>query len=280
MRFESATLPARPGTPNQDLIVSGPDVVVLLDGAGGPSEDGGGCLHGVHWYVRQLGSRLLGGLLTGREPLAELLARAIDSVASVHRSTCDLRHPGTPSSTVAMVRRSEDTFEYLALHDSTIVLSGSDGSRAVSDRRLQRIPELRSLWARRDQLRLGTDAHAVARRACIAAELDFRNTPAGYWVAGADPHSAAEAISATVPAADLRAVSLLSDGVADYVDAYRLATWPQVVEVLDRTGPAGLIRLVRAAERSDATGRRWPRFKVHDDASAAHWTVTPPVEVP
>ncbi|GGV05469.1 hypothetical protein GCM10010502_70480 [Kitasatospora aureofaciens] len=271
--METATEPARHDTANQDLIITGPDLVLLLDGAGGPSEDGGGCIHGVPWYVRQLGSRLLNGLLTTPEPIAEVLAGAIDQVAAGHRASCDLRNPGTPSSTVVVARRRENLIEYLSLHDSTIVLTGPDGCRTVSDRRVQEIPELRGLWHDMSQVPVGSDDHAAARRAYIAAELGYRNTPGGYWVAGADLASAAEAITGAAPIPVLRSVSLFSDGAADLVDAYRLSTWPGVVDILDKTGPAHLIQLVRAAERRDPLGRQWPRFKIHDDASVAHWTL-------
>ncbi|MDH6108459.1 hypothetical protein P3T36_003897 [Kitasatospora sp. MAP12-15] len=274
MNITSATLAARSDAPNLDLLLTGPDVVVLLDGAGGPSAEGSGCLHGVHWYVRQLGSRLLSALLTTEQPPAELLARAIEAVADLHRSSCDLRNPATPSSTVAIVRRREDVLDYLTLHDSTILLTRHDRTRAVSDRRLHGIPELRHRREQMSHLPLGGNLHAVARRAYIAHELTYRNTPGGYWVAGADPRSAAEAVSATVTAKGLRAVSLLSDGAGDYVDVYRLADWPQVAGLLERDGPARLVQLVRAAERGDPSGRVWPRLKTHDDATAAHWSPT------
>ncbi|GAA1937402.1 protein phosphatase 2C domain-containing protein [Kitasatospora viridis] len=281
MGLSSATSPGRAGTPNQDLVITAPDLVVLLDGAGGPSEDGGGCLHGVRWYVRQLGSRLSAALLTRPDPIATVLAEAITEVAGLHRTSCDLLHPGTPSSTVAVVRRRAEHLEYLALHDSTIVLAGPADCRTVSDRRVQRIPALRELWQRMARHAVGTAGHTAARRAYIAEELPHRNTPGGYWVAGADPRCAEQAVSGTVPLAGLRSVSLASDGVADYVDAppafgrevppTGLTDWPGAVGLLDRHGPEALIRKVRSAEELDPLGRRWPRFKKHDDATVAHW---------
>ncbi|MFJ1706942.1 hypothetical protein [Kitasatospora sp. NPDC088346] len=52
----------------------------------------------------------------------------------------------------------------------------------------------------------------------------------------------------------------------------RLASWPEAVARLNGDGPATLLDAVRAAEHSDPRGRRWPRLKPHDDATAAHWT--------
>ena len=69
----------------------------------------------------------------------------------------------------------------------------------------------------------------------------------------------------------LSAVALLSDGATRLADRYHLATWDQLAAILDDHGPAGLIRQVRAAEDSDPEGRRWPRGKTRDDATAAYW---------
>ncbi|MFI7300236.1 protein phosphatase 2C domain-containing protein [Streptomyces sp. NPDC050121] len=270
--IETATQPGRRDVPNQDLIITAPGLVVLLDGAGGPSEDGGGCRHGVEWLVRQLGGRLAARALTDDSPLSDILALSIEEVAALHATTCDLRHPGTPSTTVAMARRSGDRVEHLSVHDSSLVFAHDDGTTdVISDRRVEGLPELRELWADMSGSPLGSPAHATARRAYIAAELAYRNSPGGYWVVGADPRAATEAVTGSVTVSGLRSVSAFSDGVADYVDLYALASWPQVIRTLDRTGPLHLIGIVRAAERQDPRGRRWPRFKQHDDASIVHW---------
>jgi hypothetical protein len=52
------------------------------------------------------------------------------------------------------------------------------------------------------------------------------------------------------------------------------AHWqPSFLDVLAEQGPDAIIRQVRAAEASDPDGRRWPRGKRHDDASAAYLVV-------
>lgn len=56
-------------------------------------------------------------------------------------------------------------------------------------------------------------------------------------------------------------------------DRFHLATWSEVGDILCRDGPAGLIGRVRAAESGDPRGRRWPRGKIHDDATAVFWAM-------
>ncbi|MEU8269387.1 hypothetical protein AB0B89_19795 [Sphaerisporangium sp. NPDC049002] len=88
------------------------------------------------------------------------------------------------------------------------------------------------------------------------------NRDGGFWVAAPDPLAAEQALTGTLPADQIRAAALLSDGASRFVDRFGLATWRQVLDILAQDGPAELIRQVRQAERSDLHGKRWPRGKI------------------
>jgi hypothetical protein len=62
----------------------------------------------------------------------------------------------------------------------------------------------------------------------------------------------------------------LSDGASRLVDVFGLATWAEVLMMLDEGGPGELVRRVRAAEAADPQGRRWPRTKGSDDATGVY----------
>ena len=66
-------------------------------------------------------------------------------------------------------------------------------------------------------------------------------------------------------------MALLSDGASRLADRFHLAAWVDVCDILYRDGPSGLIEHVRTAESSDPRGERWPRGKIHDDATAVFW---------
>jgi hypothetical protein len=68
--------------------------------------------------------------------------------------------------------------------------------------------------------------------------------------------------------------AVLSDGATRLVDRFGLLDWPSFLDVLAKHGPDAIIQRVRAAEDSDPDGRRWPRGKRHDDASAAFCHLT------
>ncbi|MGV9534714.1 protein phosphatase 2C domain-containing protein [Streptosporangium sandarakinum] len=271
MRVTFAT-EAAPGRPNEDFIAATPDAIVLLDGAGTPAGSESGCVHGVAWYARALGSNLIASLAQDGKPLTEILAEGIKAVASLHDFVCDLDHPGSPSATVVMLRRTADTLDYLVLADSVLVLDTLDAAEplVVCDDREALVGAAHR--ASMDALPSGSPEHAAAHRKYVEALRDHRNRDGGFWVAAIDPLAAEQALTRTVPISDVRAAALLSDGASRLVDRFHLATWRQALDVLAGSGPTELIRRVREAERSDPDGSRWPRGKTYDDATAAFWT--------
>jgi hypothetical protein len=235
--------PEREG-PNEDLVISGPDFVVVLDGATAPKGIESGCVHSVAWLVARLGTQLALPLLgKSRAPLAELLAAAITAVRAEHTETCDLGNPDSPSSTVAMVRVTDEQVEHLVLADSPIVLRAPDGRVTVlADNRVDLLPEY--------------TFEAVRR---------LRNQPGGFWVASTEPEAAYEAVAGTTERAAVELVALLTDGASRYSERYG-HSWEELVDTLATTGPQTLIDRVRRYDADAPVGTF--RGKRHDDATA------------
>ncbi|ANW20378.1 tyrosine-type recombinase/integrase [Streptomyces clavuligerus] len=200
-------------------------------------------------------------------------------VRSLHSGTCDLGHPASPTSTVVAIRVRDEAVEYLALGDSTVVLAERDrGCTAVTDRRLDDAG--RELRRSMDELPTGSAEHAAALAQYRAALTNLRNRPGGFWIAGSDPEAARHALTGAVPLASLASVTLLSDGASRLVDRFALATWADLVSLLNSSGPDALIRRVQETESQDPAGKRWPRvarnadlrvIRLHD---ARHGTAT------
>jgi hypothetical protein len=129
VRVALATEPGKDDWPNEDFAAIAPGAAVLLDGATTfPRGADTGCVHGVAWYARTLGTSLLAGITaTPPIPLASALATAISDVRNRHETTCDLTIPTTPSATVTAVRAEPEGLSYLALSDSTIAADYGDG---------------------------------------------------------------------------------------------------------------------------------------------------------
>jgi hypothetical protein len=267
MRAAIATQAGSQDTANEDWAgVAAPGLAVLLDGLSAPNGTGTGCRHGTPWYVSHLGPQLLALASDPSRSLADALAEAIRQVASLHPG-CDLTHPGTPSATVVLLRTLDKGADYLALADAVLLLDTTDGLKVVSD---ERVDQLAAKERAAAQVPSGS-ALKLRRRAQFTKALRRnRNRPGGYWVAAADPQAASQAITGSLPGKTLHRAVLLSDGASRLVDLFKLATWEELVALLDENGPDGLLHQIRAAEAIDPEGRQWPRTKHSDDATAVY----------
>lgn len=254
-----------PGTASEDSTATGPGIVVLLDGATARTETG--CIHGVAWFADSLARGINEHAHLGP---TEALAAAISQTADSHRDTCDLSHPGTPSAAVAIVQITEGAMRYLVLGDVTIAVDTTAGLQVISDQRVSQTALAERAAA--DAMHAGDPEKTAALVRMKHAELAARNVEGGYWVATTNPVAARHALTGEVPLSRVRQVAVLSDGAVRAVDAFGLDDWSGAFEVLCESGPAELVRQVRAAESSDPKASRWPRNKISDDATIAYCT--------
>ena len=254
---------------NEDFIAATASVVVVIDGASVPPGLGTGCGHGTAWFARRLGTQLLALLSTEADHSpADSLAQAITEVAGLHADTCDLGHPGSPSATVAILREQPEAVDYLVLGDTTVLLEEPAGIRVVTDDRLEQVAAVQH--GAMHQHATGSTDHDRSFAELVTEQRRHRNHPDGFWVASTDPVAAQHALTDTVARDGLRRAAVLSDGATRLVDRFGLLDWPSFLGILAEQGPDAIIEQVRAAERSDPDGQRWPRGKRHDDASAAY----------
>lgn len=122
MRVTWATDQGSPARPNEDFVATALGAAVVLDGMSIPMDRETGCVHGRPWYVGQLATRLLAGLLDHGQGPAAALAQAITETAAAHGGRCDLAHPWTPATTVVALRVRDQVADYLVLSDSTLLL--------------------------------------------------------------------------------------------------------------------------------------------------------------
>jgi len=254
---------------NQDWAIATPAAVIVLDGVSSPDDMDTGCVHGVRWYVRQLGAAILHEL-TSDTSLRDCLARAIERVTASHAATCDLTHTGTPSATVAIIREHESAWDYLVLSDTTIVFDCRSGLRVISDASIDTVAvaELRASRAHPT----GTAEHTERIRQLIAAQRRVRNTPEGYWLAATLPEAADHAIAGSIPRDDVRQAAALTDRAARLVERFHITDWNGLLDILSSGGPPQLIHQLRQVEASDPEGHRWPRYRPSDDATVAYLT--------
>jgi len=234
---------------NEDLVVTGPDFVVVLDGATQAAGVDTGCVHDVPWLVARLGGSLAQLLLTQADDLTDLLAHAIRTVMAQHAPSCELSNPDSPSTTVAILRRRGDAVDYLVLADSPIVLRDRAGAiTVVLDDRIDHLS--------------GYTVEAVR---------EHRNVPGGFWVAGNAPQAADEALTGSVEISQLDCAGVFTDGASRLVERHGMM-WADLLDLLAGHDPEAVIRRVRAADHRMAGQHSG---KTHDDATAVLCRVAP-----
>jgi hypothetical protein len=262
---------AAPGAVNEDNAVTTPHLVVVLDGITVPAGLVTGCRHGTPWYGQRLAGHLVAAsALAPAAPLAWLLSDAIARTAADHGDTCDLTHPGTPASTVALLRAGADTIDHLVLSDSPILLDLGGRVKVVHDQRVLRTSASKRAAVLAGGGDLDSAAHTSRVAELISAQRRYRNRPGGHWVASACPEAAEHAVTGSTPRSSVRRAAVLTDGASRLVDLFGLTDWNGLLDLLAVAGPDAVVDRVRAAEREDPDGVRHPRAKRHDDATAVY----------
>src|SRR5215207_6311387 len=79
---------------------------------------------------------------------------------------------------------------------------------------------------------IGSPAHQARVDELVAAPRRHRSQPGGYWVAGAKPAAAYEAVAGSLPRSLITRAALLSDGVSCLVERYGAGDWSRLLTVL------------------------------------------------
>jgi hypothetical protein len=263
VRTQVATDAGSPSAPSEDRAVVASNLLVIIDGATVRTDTG--CVHGVPWYADHLASAIMEHC---KASPTDALASAIKQTADLHRDTCDLSHPGTPSAAVGIVQIDGGNLRYLVLGDVTVVVDTADGPIVVTDDRVSKTAERERAEA--DALPAGSAEKEAALVRMKRAELAARNRPDGYWIAANDPTAVDHALTGAVRLGDVQRLAMMTDGATRVVDPFQLHDWRSAMDLLASGGPGALIAEVRRAEASDPDGTQWPRNKLSDDATAIY----------
>ncbi|MFG2000195.1 integrase [Spirillospora sp. NPDC048911] len=248
MQVAWATDQGSPERRNEDFVAAALGAVVVLDGCGLPLGTDLGCVHGTAWYARSLGTRLLARLTDGLGE-APQAGPPVGPPEGAHR----------PSRRPLAARLAGAISDVAASHRSTCDLRRATTPAAT----------VLALRVRGDVV----DYLVLADSTLLLDGPDIlQEITGGHVYAAADPAAAEHAITGTMPRRDLRRAFLLTDGATRLVDGFGRTDWPGLIGMIDEHGPAGLIGRTRDAERTDPDGARWPRNKIHDDATVV--TVT------
>ena len=261
------------GAINEDVVGHAGDAAWVIDGATGfGARRHAPDLSDARWYARALDAALVRAAAEPELPPAAMLERAIGEVAAAFLGFASAEPPPAevPAAAVALVRASAAGLAYAVLGDCAVVLPAAGGVRLINDPVVgpfdRRFAEAIALLHREGITEV---ARVQAEMAPFINRLRrFMNRPGGFWVAALEPLAARHAVNGVAPLAAGAEALLASDGFLRLIEPFAVHDAAGLLAAAAGAGFAPLVATLRALERADPAGRRFPRLKIHDDASA------------
>ncbi len=253
--------------PNEDALGWNGRAAWVIDGATTLIDDTRSVSSG-RLFAQTVSSLLAdeaGGDASVQSWVARVLAAAEERLQRADEP--DLTAAASASAAAAIVRLGAESIEYLLFGDCVVLIWRHDSIVEHKDTRLNALDEIAVAQLARE-LRAGKSADEARSsiRGVLEDHRELINVPEGYpslTLDGAGLAMANKGESA-VQAGDR--VLLVSDGMGDAVDLFKLATWQDLSR--QTVSLADVLAEMRALEEEDSNLLQYPRLKRADDASA------------
>jgi Protein phosphatase 2C len=271
--LDALSIPGHPAKPNDDAWGQTSGAAVVLDGATNLCES---LLPGesdAAWLARFAARRLMAHSqdgASGRDALARALGEAEKSFTGLRRRAPKHNHEN-PYASMMLVCAGGDGFEALWYGDCAALVKHADGrveivgdafdKRAAEARRVKMLAEAKGLAP-------AASSSRPEFLSALRAARDSVNTEKGGWLFGPNPKAAEHVKARHMAAAPGTLVLLTSDGFLALASDYGVHDAQGLIHAAEAKGLEALGQQLRAIENEDAEGRKYPRFKTSDDATA------------
>lgn len=258
---------------NEDYVAVGSTYAVLLDGASGitgtrvlPHHSGSD----AQWFSHFVGGRICEYLDASRGIDDSIRLAVDDSRAFIGEYGVMDNEDLFPSSTLVVVSVVGGLVDIVSLGDSPVFIGLKDSSLVtMSDARIADLDQsaVDAMVARS----CGRAMTGMQKRAAVndilLANRQLKNKSDGYWIL--DPSGVAlEHLNVMqFSVEDIDYVCAMSDGLERAFDLFGLADPAVFLADATRESFDELLVRLRAAENLDPDFDRYPRLKLHDDAS-------------
>jgi len=276
MRFEVLEMLSLAGDgakPNEDAALAEPFAAVVMDGATPVSEPLMPGRSDAAWIAQFGARRLMTHLKEDQSPRAALrhaLADAEHSYAGLRRRGPRERHEW-PYAAMMLALPREGGLDALWYGDCALLLLGPDGGFDSIGEAIEKKASEASDAARFAAATGQDPTGALDMSAFLEIARSSRNklnTAGKPWLF-APMAAASEHVSHTrIAAAAGSLVLLCTDGFLALAGDYRAYEAKGLIEAASAKGLKALGAELRAIEDDDAAGRKFPRFKKSDDATA------------
>jgi hypothetical protein len=277
--LDSLSLPGDSARLNEDAFAAEPLAAAVFDGATPVSE---ALLPGrsdAAWIAQFGARRLLAHLKEGDAPRAALrhaLTDAERSFAGLRRRP-PLERYEIPCASMMLAVARDDGFDALWYGDcAALVLRPGEEAESVGhafDKRAAEAGDAAKLAAAKNVAPVGALARAEFLPYFRAARARV-NTPGGTWLFAPDAHASDHVSRARIGVSSGTFVLLCTDGFLALAGDYGAYDVKGLIGAAAARGLRSLGEELRSLEESDPEGRRFPRFKKNDDATAVLLGIT------
>jgi hypothetical protein len=277
--IDSLSLPGNPAKPNDDAFAHFERAAVVLDGATGLGDP---LLPGdsdAAWIARFGANRLMAQLKAGATAQAAVKAALEDAERSF--KGLQRRAPAEtyeiPFAAMMLAVARPGGFDALWFGDCAALVKRSDAPAFVVGEAFDK-KSMESSYAARLAARTGLSPASSANRPeylpALRKARNRANTIDGTWAFGPDARAAGHVRMKRVEAPSGTCVLVASDGFLALAGDYARYDLDGLITAAETKGLAELGRELRAVEDGDPEGRKFPRFKTSDDATAVLLRVT------
>jgi len=276
MRFEildSISLPGNPAKQNEDSFAAESAAVAVLDGATPVSDPLLPGKSDAAWLSQFGARRLLSHIKSDGAPrtaLRHALADAEHSFRGLARRTPIARYE-FPCASMVLVVPNDNGFDILWYGDCSALVQSPDGQVEAVGSAFERRDGESADAARYMEATGLPPVGALNRSEALPMFQQARakvNTPGGTWLFGVEPQASEHVSRQKLVAAEGTSLLLCTDGFLALASDYGCYEAGTLIAMAAEKGLAVLGEELRAVEEDDAEGRKFPRFKKSDDATA------------
>jgi len=270
--LDSISIPGNPEKPNDDAFAHIARAAVVMDGATGLGDQLMPGKSDAAWLAAFGARRLMAYMGEGATPNEAVTAALFDAQTSFEalrkRPPADTWE--TPFSSMMFVAEDAQGIEALWFGDCAALVKRPDAPvEIVGDALDKRQAEARRV-ARLSEKHGLSPAAGINRPEYLDALRKARNfvNTGEHWAFGPDVRAADQVASKRIATPKGTVLLLCSDGFLALASDYNAYDADALVSAAQSKGLKALCEELRAIERDDAEGRKFPRFKTSDDATA------------
>jgi hypothetical protein len=271
--LDSISIPGNPEKPNDDAFAHGQSAAVVLDGATGLGDQLMPGKSDAAWLASFGARRLMAHLSDGdaaKDALRATLEDAQKSYVALRRRPPKENYE-LPHASMMLACANAKGVEALWFGDCAMIVKRPDATLevlgdALEKRRLEagRVAKL----AQKHGLSPAAGVNRPEYLAALRKARNYANTEKGHWAFAPEPHAADHVETAQVAAPKGTILLLCSDGFLALASDYGRYDAETLIGAARTKGLKTLCEELRAIERDDPEGRKFPRFKTSDDATA------------